>query len=239
MTLLGKFLIFVNLALSVGMAAVALGLYANRIDWAGTRPAESESELKRLDAEIKNKKDLLERSYRRWDFEGKELARLEATGTKARQWYAEQLALLEKGRGANVPIDELVYQDGKIQLDANGYPKLQPSADRQVVARTFLDAEIRNVLGRIEDEIKATQAIMDDEKKLTLELNGVNGKPKGLRDLLAEMQAAVKRADEELLYVKRERINGQEAVLSLLHRQHQLKGRRETLTKENVAAQAR
>jgi hypothetical protein len=146
---------------------------------------------------------------------------------------------LEKGKDPNTPIDELVYEGGRVQLDPNGYPVLRRSTNPQVVARSFLEAEIQNVLGRIEEEIKATQAIMDQEKALTLELNGQNGKPKGLRDLLGEMQLAAKRASEELLYAKRERINSKEAVASLRHREEQLKARRETLTRDRVAAQTR
>ena len=65
MTKLGKALIFINVALSIGLAAFALGLYANRIEWGGAKPSDSDSEIARLTTDIKNRQDVLVKSVAR------------------------------------------------------------------------------------------------------------------------------------------------------------------------------
>lgn len=238
MTRLGKLLVYLNVALSIAMAGLALGLYSNRVDWAGTKPSESEGELKKFETELNNKREHFGRSVTRWRQEGKLLSDAEAFQAMARPWYAQQLELLVKGRGPRVPVDVLVYNGGVVRLDPKGLPMLQPSPDKALWAETVLDQETLATDNEIAKEIAETQTLIDEENKLTLALNGRPGNPKGLRALLVEMLAAEKRSGEELLYVKRERINSREATNSLLHRQQQLRDRLNLLRKERVAGQA-
>lgn len=236
---LGKILVFLNLALSVGMAALALGLYSNRIEWAGAKPNESEGEIQKLNVEIKNQQGLFAPAVHRWNKEKTDLERQEALQARARKFYAEKLDLLVKGKGPGQPIDVLVFKDGKMQLDANGLPVLQASPDKRLVGRDPQEQELKATDRRIAEAIEQTGEIMKQEETLTKELNGNQGRPKGLRDLLAEMLAAAKRADEELLYVKRERINGREAAASVVNRQRQLRNREDALKRQKVALDTR
>src|SRR6266496_4002673 len=98
MTTFGKILIFINLALSVGMAALALGLYSNRIEWAGAKPNESEGEIAKLTTEIKNQQGLFGPAVAHWNKEKRDLAEEEDLQARARKFYGEQLELLVKGK---------------------------------------------------------------------------------------------------------------------------------------------
>src|SRR5436190_18478381 len=133
MTKFGKILIFINLALSIGMAAVALGLYSNRIEWAGAKPNESEGEINKLKTEITNQQALFGPNVQRWLKEKNDLAQQEALQARARRFYAEKLELLDKGKGQNQPIDVLVFNNGQLQLDAQGLPVLQPSPNKNLL----------------------------------------------------------------------------------------------------------
>lgn len=235
MTTLGKILILINVALSIGMAAFALGLYANRIEWAGAKPSDSEGIITGLTTEIKNRQDLLGRSVLRWKQETTELARREAFQLQARDFYAKQLLALQNGKGPGQPVDVLVQGQGEFKLDPQGRPILQLPAlqagPASLLSRTVLEQNLRRLENEIAAEIEATKKVMDAEAALTAQLNGQQGGARGLRYLLGEMQDAEKKAAEELRYVKRERINSREAASSLVHRQQQLRVRKETLEK--------
>lgn len=234
MTKLGKYLIFINVALSIGMAAFALGLYSNRIEWGGAKPSDSDSEIGRLTTDIKNRQDVLVKAVTRVKRDRADLARLEAFQVQARDFYAKQLRELETGRGGQ-PVNVLVYNDkGALQTDANGFPALQPGA-QNLRGRDPLEQDLKRLEGQITEVMEETKKVMDGEAELTKQLNG---QPQGLRVLLAQMQEALKRSVDELKYVRRERINNREAASSLVHRQQQLRDRKETLQKAAVAVTA-
>jgi hypothetical protein len=238
MTTLGKLLILINVALSIGMAAFALGLYANRIEWAGAKPSDSEGVINTLTTEIKNRQDLLGRSIVYWKREAAELARRETFQLQARDFYAKQLQALQTGKGPGQPVDVLVQGQGGFKPDAAGRPILEMPAlqagPATLLGRSLLEQNLRRLENEIAAEIEATKKVMDAEAALTARLNGQQGGTRGLRYLLAEMQDADKKSAEELRYVKRERINSREAASSLVHRQQQLRQRKETL--ERLAA---
>ncbi len=238
MTRLGQILIFINVALSIAMAGLALGLYSNRIEWAGAKPNESEGEIAKLNVEIKAQQNLFNSAVLRWSKEKSDLEKQEALQARAREFYAKQLDLLVKGKGPGQPVDVLVYNNGQLQIGADGLPTLQRSRDAQMLGREPQEQELRTVENSIRTEIQETEKIMNEEARLTSELNGKQQNPRGLRDLLRDMLTAEKKAGEELLYVKRERINGKEAATSVLNRQRQLKEREEQLKKQKIALQA-
>jgi hypothetical protein len=219
------------------MAAIALGLYSNRIDWTGTSPAASTGNIKELKATLTQQGDLYKQAVLRKDNGQALLARLEESRASNQRWYAEQLQRLLIGKPGQV-IAELTFQNGRLQMDRNGLPVLTPSADKRLQARNVLVQDMEATQRKTKEEIEATQTVMKQEADLTFQLNGKDRKPKGLRDLLADTLAAEKQSVDELTYIKKQRIHGREAAGSLLHRQRQLRERVETIKKEGIAAQA-
>lgn len=236
MTKLGKLLVYLNLLFGVGLAALALGIATNRIEWVGAKPSESKGEIEKVDADIKAQQDLFERSTQRWQFERRTLASLEQKRRADQQWYAQQLKAMEDGKGPNLPVDVLVFENGQLKLDKNGLPVLEPARDRRWLAIKALDQQIEIVDKEIVKEQGDIFALIKQEEALTRILNGNMGRPRGLRDLLDETATAQKQASLELLFVKRMRINGLEEASSLVNRQRQLKARLEVLKKTGVAA---
>src|SRR5439155_23529040 len=120
MTRLGKILVFVNLVFSLVLAAFALGVFSNRINWTGTAPGQSEDEIKRRDSEIKNLQDLYAGNVRRWQQEYADLPAQEQQRKANQEWYAQQLTAV--AQGGNQPIGVPVFQGGGLQLAPQGRP---------------------------------------------------------------------------------------------------------------------
>src|SRR6266478_4333470 len=127
MTQLGKILVFVNLVFSLVLAAFALGIYTNRIDWVGPSASQSEGEINKRVADIKTLTEVYNRSTARWLREYANLPAQEKQRKDNETWYAQQLAALVEGKGGNQPIDILVFQNGALQLNQQQLPQLGPA----------------------------------------------------------------------------------------------------------------
>ncbi|MGE3805380.1 MAG: hypothetical protein AB7K24_11965 [Gemmataceae bacterium] len=244
MTRLGKALVYLNLILSLGLATMALGIYTNRIDWAGKATAgEREGEHARLRAEIQSQYEIYAMARRAYDDEAVALFQIEELRPKERQWHNEQLSLLETGinlAGQPVPDDLAVKifnydEKGRLRTDPTGRPMMMAHPDKRLKPRAKLVAVLREEEQKIEELIKQIDKLVAEEIRLTFYLEGKPGEQKGLYGLLAELDFARKQSLAEADFVKPLRVTRALEAQSLMARRLQLLARIEELTR-GVAA---
>ena len=107
MTRFGKLLIFMNLVLSVVFAGWAAGIYAQRIDWAPARtlfgePIEDRpGRVKERGDQVKALVELRDLVETRWQHSTANLTHQEQHRINYQQWYAQELATIRTGIGAD------------------------------------------------------------------------------------------------------------------------------------------
>jgi hypothetical protein len=246
-TLIGKLLVFLIVATSVMFAGMALGLYTNRINWAGAAgsgPGEAPGELAKRQEEVKHLREALERGRSRWSQalyspgdpknanQVPGLVTLERARATLKNWYAAQLQLPKTGKDAAGnqvadPVKPLLYKDGYLQRDKDGYPAFGDKLDL-----TYQEDYVRQ-LDQTENDIKAEIAAVkqkqDDLAKLTDEI-------KGVRVLLEEEALAQRNSLAELKYLEPFLYNGEVESQLLLKRQRSLQARLDELTKSQGAS---
>src|SRR5438105_5003555 len=98
MTTLGKVLIFVNLALSIGAAAWAMALYTQRVNWTGKPSADgTQGKTKELADKINQRYAAFTVAQARFDSEPRLLFVAENYRAAAQATYSQQLAALNSG----------------------------------------------------------------------------------------------------------------------------------------------
>jgi hypothetical protein len=240
MTKLGKYLVFINLVLSLCFLGVAAGVASNRIDWPGTAKGETKAGIALKADEIKSWQQEANSAYTRYSAALPELLKVEEERPAKRKWYADQLSILETGKDTDGKavntVNELVYQKGQLQIDPKtGLPMLKQIQNLQPKPKMIDD--LAAVQAQIQDEMKKVAGYMKEEERLTKEINGdPKEKTKGLRDLLAEEVSAEKNLQGELEYLRPLRYNRQIEAALLLKRQLALKARLEELKNIGVAA---
>ncbi|MBV9125547.1 MAG: hypothetical protein JO112_19535 [Planctomycetes bacterium] len=217
-TLLGKILVLLNLLLSVIFAAIAVGIYVNRINWPGSTQAGA-------GGTVQGVYDQKKAEFDQWD-KAAGLARTRAAVAEAsleqvenqrlsnQKWYADQLATLEgrrdpNGNLINAPIQVISTKTGQTVLDKNGLPVLvQP--DTPLASHQAYLASLRDIESRIAATLDQIAKAIQEETNLTVQVNGVdNGEPKGLRAMIHAEELAQQHAQEELKFVKPLRVNSQ------------------------------
>jgi hypothetical protein len=238
MTRWAKRLVFVNLVLSLVLATWALGVFSQRIDW-GKKAASVDrpaGELAKRLEEIDrlgggSKEGARQRAETRWAQARKDLLGKEEDRKQKQGWYAQQLEVLEKGmiggKAMVPPVMALVYDQGGIVLDATGRPQLRPVPDRTgkpVGALQALDQEYLALHKDIKKTMQEIAGLIQEEQKLTLNLNG-DGPRKGLRRQLADEQAETDKCLSEQDYLKPLFYNRQAEAQLLQERQKALQDR--------------
>jgi hypothetical protein len=246
MTLFGKILLFTNLVLSLGMATFALGIYENYINWPVEALGPNREVNPGIKQQVQEKQDSAKVASVRLDGAWSSLKEVEAQRPANQVWYAEQLAILEgkdsKGQKVDAPIKRLVLKGGKSEVDPKtDRPALEAQPDPRLKSRrAFLEALAENER-LIQAKLADIDKIVNQEKELTVEINGDKGMgnqpgKKGFRDLLAEEQKAFEKAKAELEYLRPFRYNRMVELSLLQKRQQQLKARQKELEGQGVAA---
>src|SRR5262245_6873609 len=124
----GRIALLVNLGLSLGLAAWAIAVYTNRVDWSAQKTAETVGEYALRDDTIKNLRDsVMPKAVARWSAAASVVDDLEARRPKLQEWHAKELDNLRSGMK---PIQALVVKDGSVEVDpASGAPRLGPVLD--------------------------------------------------------------------------------------------------------------
>jgi len=133
-TLLGKIAVVTNLALSLVLAGLALGIYTNRVDWSGPlKPVAGEAaqgEVDKRKAEFQHWLPLAANGRDDWGKDTRNLLAVERQRPENQKWYTDHLDILEgkRSNGAPVtgPITEIGYDaKGQLLLDNAGRPQLR------------------------------------------------------------------------------------------------------------------
>jgi hypothetical protein len=237
-TMFGKILIFANLVLSLVFATMALGIYTNRIDWPGTASPLVQGEKvlgehARLREEIRDQEKVASAALTRWLDLTKQVADLERNRPIALAWYADKINILDTGKdraGKAEAVTALVHKDGNL-LFQNGQPVPGPNPNQPLQPTSFYLAAFGKNAADIKTQVEATNKALLDAEDLTVRINGLMGKQKGLRDLLWEEETAHRNALEELEHVKPFRYNRQAEAELLSKRQQALEARVDELKK--------
>jgi hypothetical protein len=197
MDLFGKILVFVNLGLSLMMAAVGGAMLYYRVDWsdapatADTPAGELLGREEKLDV-LRGKATgnsrqpgQIDAACVAWRDAQSALVAREEQNAKDRQWYVEQLEAL-RTNPKNQPIQALVYDKGRTVPNPNNgmLPQLAPVADRYGQALLSLKAyaaALADMNDKVAKKAKEVDDLVKKDDELTARLLGTNNpavKPK-------------------------------------------------------------
>jgi hypothetical protein len=244
MTLFGKILVCVNLVFSITLAAVAMGMYSQRINWTST-PAESTPD--RAAGELAVRIKAIDRGWKglqtaeaRQQTAATELRRLEQQRWADQQWYAAQLQHMVETASDKDPVKLLVPgPDGKpLPDDKNfGRPTLQPAADRAKLPLRSLKAyttEKKQTYDQVNDERGKLAKLVEEDSMLTQKLIG----GKGLRQRIEDEQEKRFRVELEIRdFVRPNLVNVLVESELLIKRRNQLLERLEELKKAPLVSE--
>jgi hypothetical protein len=246
MTMFGKILVYVNLAVSMLMAAFAFGLWSNRIDPSNLKPSKDDKTTWGLYAQREKDLDEAWNEFRPVEA-GLRTARADVMVAEKgrgadRVWYLGRMDHLRKNATLEKPAERVVFaakdedqtktKKGQVLLDpATGYPKMDAEKDRAggaLLAMAYYDNKLKEILAereQIEDKHKKQ---LDEATDLTAKLVVLRRLYENERNKRADMEDEVKRVYPLLVNTK------VDAELTL-KRQKALKARIEELNKQRVA----
>jgi hypothetical protein len=216
MTLLGKILVFVNLALSLLMATWAFAVWSNRIDFSNTSASgeKAAGEFAQRASEIAALWEGVPPAELTWKTAQTELRDREQRRLADRGWYQDELNHLRNKATAADPCRTITYADhndertgtrkGEVLLDpATGRPALAAAKDRfgkPLLALAWYLNEEQKLLASMEVAQKKHEAQMTEAIQLTEQLVGSPGK-KGLHQRLIDERNKLKdvQAEEEMV----------------------------------------
>jgi hypothetical protein len=229
MSRLGKIGLWLNLALGIFFAAWGFGVYSNHMDWKAETKDRADQLKKISDARNKAQAEL---NATRPLYEEQERRR-----PVLDKFYAEQL---EKLRSGKERPKALVYNKGVLAFDAQGLPLLGNvvnSGNQPINGLASLDVLEQQYVAlqaQIAQIIKEETDLVEEEKKLTVELNG-DGTKKGLRGELANRIAAQQKSLERQEYLMPLLYNRQAELEILTKRKQGLEERLRELQASRVA----
>jgi hypothetical protein len=246
MTMFGKILVYMTLAVSVLMLAFAFGLWSNRIDPSNNKLVKDDKTTWGLFAQRADDLDSAWNEFRPVET-GLRAARadvmVEEKGRSAdNAWYLGRMDHLRKNATLEKPAERVVFaakdedqtktKKGQVLLDpATGYPKMEAEKDRAggaLLAMAYYDNKLKEILAereQIEDKHKKQ---LDEATDLTAKLIVLRRQFDNERHKRADMEDEVKRVYPLLVNTKVD----SELVLK---RQKALKARLEELNKLRVA----
>jgi hypothetical protein len=256
MTLFGKTLVFVNLALSFVMLAWAVGVYTESVDWATPKADKdkAQGELFKLRDRIAPQGgfglwDAVKQAEARWKTSNANLAAIEmprdskqkgdTLRAENQRWYAEQLKDLDSA-DKDKPVKEVVRREkeGDVVLDDKhpGRPLMQESRDKlgkPLLGMAYYNKEMGDTTTQIKEAIGDLNKFVAEDAELTAKIGG----PKGLRVRLADEEEKRLRVLSEQDYLKPLLVNSQVEGELLQKRHRQLEARKAELTQSaGVAA---
>jgi hypothetical protein len=252
MTVFGKILVFVNLALSLMMATWAFGVWTNRIDFSNTPPKTDQSagEYAKRAAEIDLLWAGLPSAETGWKDARRDLLREEAERVADRAWYHTEMDHLRNRASSTIPARTVVYaandqpgaKRGLILIDRNtGRPTMAPALDAaggplQSLA-FYIDAEQKR-LAELDQVQTKHEAQIAEAVDLTERLVGKPG-VKGLQQRLVEERNKRAEIVLETELIQPLLVNAAVDVQLVSKRNNSLKARVEELKKVGVAVQDR
>ncbi len=232
MTLLGKILVCVNFVMSLFMAAWALGLYTQRVDWSNTQAKSGKPEgvLATRQRQVKEAWEKLLPAEARHRSAEASLRTLEQRRPGDRTFYADELKHLARGADERSPARTISWKAGRMEMEKQGpdraeRPKMvvyRDKAGRQLRSldsyRKEFDATLVSILQAMDDYEKAVKR----DTELTQEIAGIQGRTKGLRQRLCDEDDKTRRVLDEQAALEPIMINANVESQLLLKRQKSL-----------------
>jgi hypothetical protein len=250
MTSLGKALVFVNLALSLVVAAWAQGIYSNRINWSNDPMAKPEGEMVRRLQRVKELTDHprgpLGAAGLSWNEGRATLAGLDQRRADDRAWYDAELAFDRSGANQQAPARVVKLDKGQpvlAQPDPNkpGYdvrPVMESGRDpfgQPLLSLVAYGQEEEAVHQQINQTAKEIEATAKEDESLTNQLAGDPNGVKGLQHRILDARAKMAEAITEQRFVRPLLINAVVNSDLVFKRQRELETRIKELEKVGVA----
>jgi hypothetical protein len=210
MTQFGKLLVVFNVVLSLVFLAWAAAVYTEHVDWVTPAGggADQKGRLEQLKEEITALDAERNRVFARWHAVNRSLAAAEADRQPRRDWYAEQLKVVETGTdtaGNKVepPVRELPPEvDGLVAYRSRAPRKPITYNGQPLQSLTYYGEQLVDRDQKVKEGQALVQKLIDEQKVLTEKLNGSPAIGKGLRDLFGEQVAAAQASADEQEYLR-------------------------------------
>jgi hypothetical protein len=202
MTKVGKWLVFINLTLSLIFLAWAVGLYTNQVHW-NAPPSDGGQRIQgmvdELKAEIQQLATSRDSAEERWHSASALVRALETERPQRQAYYATLLRSVEKGDVAQIrpPVQQLeIAPNGGVVLKLNGRPPYLLDGQPALSVAGY-NAALAERSAQIDATHKQVVSIIAETEKLTRQINGVDppgggervtAEQKGLRKVLAEQE---------------------------------------------------
>ena len=252
MTLFGKILVLLNLALALMLAAWSFNVYANGVDWTDRKDAKSTPprmgefavRAAKLDELWKN----VAPAQKDWLDQRDVLAKEERRLAEERVWYDKELHYVLFGPAKNKNVlnvataDKPDAKNGQILLDEQGYPQLVPIRDPngnalQLQSLAEYNRDDETVLKDIEAQIAAHAANISESNALTDKIIGDKAKGiRGLQQRIYDEQAKNAEVLAESKLIEPQFINTMVEAQLVNKRHDQMTKRIEELKKTKVAS---
>lgn len=256
MTLFGKILVLLNLALALTLAAWSFNIYSNGIDWTDKKDAKSTpprmGQFAVRAAKLEEIGKGVSPVQTDWLRERDQLDRDEKLLSAERGWYDKEIRYVLDGpaKGKNILQVAVAAQDdektgvkkGQILLDDQGNPKLEPIRDPQnnqlqLQSLAEYNRENDGILKEIADQIAQHQKQIEEANALTDKITGDKDKGiRGLQQRINDEQAKNANVIAELKLVEPQFINTLVEAQLVVKRHEQMKRRIEELRKTKVAS---
>ncbi|HTU93425.1 MAG TPA: hypothetical protein VMF69_25320 [Gemmataceae bacterium] len=219
MTLFGKLLVLLNLALAMVLAAWSFNIYANGVDWTDRKDTKSTPPRMGQFAVRAAKLDELWKGVppvqTDWLRERDQLAREEKRLADERVWYDKEIRYVLDGpaKGKGIREVDIASKDdpntgakkGQILLDNQGYPQLVPIRDPngaplQLQSLVEYNRENEGLLKEISDQIEQHEKQIKEANALTDRITG--DKTKGIRGLQQRINDEQAKNDEVIAEIK-------------------------------------
>jgi hypothetical protein len=253
MTLAGKILVFANLMLALGMAAWAMALYTQRVNWNKSNPELGQSELKKKEDKIKDLSAELAAADKRHTEAKARLFEVRAQRAYNNDLYRRYIDHMT-GTYFNGPLEGATDQNpAQVPVLVNGQtvpsdPKRPESPPQMEAAKDRNSAPLRSYFAYVTDLYKTQEGIAaasvnlnqanqaaEDRTKIiagTEEMVGANKVVKpGLRQLLENEQLKTTKIEAEVERLKPLLINSYVDIQLLVKRYEQLKRQVESFGK--------
>jgi hypothetical protein len=255
MTLFGKILVMLNLALAVMLAAWSFNLYSNGVDWTdskskGTPPVPTGQYAIRA-AKLDELWKGVAPTQADWLRERGKLAEEERRLNAERAWYDREIRYVwvgpAKGKGiSQVAIaakddEKTGVKKGQVQLDPQGFPQMASIVDPmnvplQLQSMAEYNEEDKGILSDIDAQIKRNVQQIAESNALTDRIIGDKDRGiRGLQQRINDEQAKNAALIAEMKLVEPQLLNTLVEAHSINKRHDQMVKRIEELKKLKVA----
>ena len=230
----GRALVILHTAASIGVLAWAIGVSTHRIHWntpKGDAGASAQEGIyAKQAAKATEYSDAAKRAYTRWSGNLVQVQSLEAERYPRRVFYTKKVEMVKTGLLDGRPVQNPVQQ---LQLAPNGFinvqnlaggPPVEVRAGVAAVSQQSYEDQIAKLIQDTDASQKRNAQAIADRDKLNREIIGVKDPLlKGLRQLINEQKNIEDQANAENVYIN-DAVTNREAEFGLL------KKRRDALT---------